>query len=106
MCAVLQERGNLGCFTRLSLNVKQTAPFELMELDLLTLENKYFCITLPWSGCDHKITWFLLTGPLRKEQTACSGSFWGSEASLNPCSEAPCQLLNVRAGNLLSFNQE
>lgn len=61
MCAVLQGRGNLGCFTRLSLIVKQTVPFELMELDLLTLEQNI--LVLPCLG--QVVTIKLLTGPLR-----------------------------------------
>lgn len=50
MCAILQERCDLGCFTRLSLNVKQTVPFELMELDLLTPEKKKNTLVLPCLG--------------------------------------------------------
>lgn len=38
MHAVLQERGSLRHFARLSLEVKQVISFELMELDLLALE--------------------------------------------------------------------
>lgn len=108
MCAVLQERGNLGCFTRLSHNVKQTAPFELMELDLLTPEQKILVLPCLGQVMTIKLPAFCQMGLSEEEQTACSGSFWGSEASLNSPSEVPSRLFTDRAwaGNLLSFNQE
>lgn len=58
MHAVLQERGSLGFFSRISLKVKYIISFELMELDSLALEQNILIFSCLGQGVTIKLPAF------------------------------------------------